>query len=502
MARTRQTGSRVPPRDTSQSQPSTGDSEASGRYSWIESTVRDANSFVVEDDAIAYIASLPSTCFKLIHPTVDERVSDHPRSDSMPEMNIMAKMRRAKLERIRANQATPRPSHLIPSPAPRVELVGSDQSVVVAPKPKEKVVKVFTKGGSSKGGSSKDPKIVSDPKVNTDVEVILDPKGVSDPKTTLDPEENLQETIPDAEPFVDQDNKGKKRKELESSSDPKDLKSSKQQRTDKEEDLKKVEEGLKKAEEDCLAALQKAVALGEKNKMLEEESTKLEDYLKVVRQDLQNEKFFKGLADKEKKALQTKCEGLQSQVKIAEDDCLEAKAEIDKAQADLQASQVNIQVVQTKLNEALKELEETKVKLGESESKLKEIESKLGETTTELVNSRSDYTPLYEKYNNTLLNLGAEAYENTIQQLKILNPNLVVLGSDPCAYVINEVIMEDSVHGPIPFVPRMEVVGDSEQVLGLDKKVDAVSAPSGSRMLAQEHPKVVSKDIDVTIHLC
>ncbi|KAJ1389911.1 hypothetical protein SESBI_37918 [Sesbania bispinosa] len=79
MARTRQTGSWVPPRGASSSQPPAEDSEASGRYSWVESTFRDANSFVSKDDATAYIASLPSTpCFELIHPTMDERVSDRP----------------------------------------------------------------------------------------------------------------------------------------------------------------------------------------------------------------------------------------------------------------------------------------------------------------------------------------------------------------------------------------------------------------------------------------
>ncbi|KAJ1385095.1 hypothetical protein SESBI_41980 [Sesbania bispinosa] len=413
MARTRQTGSRVPPRDlTSQSQPLTGDSEASGRYLWIEFHPNGwafARTFELEEEQafLGYFEEfLPKKIFapytdtykrrnvnfrdefwkvlnleqKNIFYALEEATRDHPFPcrdlldatdddvvallDSMARMNIIAEIRRAKLERIRANQATPPSSHLTPSPAPRVEVVGPDQAAVVAQNPKEKVVKVITKGGSSKGGSSKDPKIVSDTKLNSNIEVVPGSK--------------------------------------------------------------------------------------------EEESTKLEDDLKTVRQDLQNEKFFKGLDDKEKKDLQTKCE----------------------AQADLQVARVDLQATQTKLDETLKELEDIKVKLGESEAKLGEAETKLGETTTELIESRSEYAILNEKYNNSLLNLGAEAYENTIQQLKILNPNLVV---------------------PIPFVPRTEVVGDSERVLGLGKKLDVASAPSSSRLPTNEDPEAVSKD--ATIHL-
>ncbi|KAJ1407492.1 putative laminin subunit beta-4 isoform X1 [Sesbania bispinosa] len=261
----------------------------------------------------------------------------------MAKMNIMAEMRHAKLERIRANQATPPPSHPTPSPAPRVEVVEPNQVAAAAQKTREKEVK--------------DLKVVLDPKVNLETEVVSGSKGVSDPKATLDPEKNLQETILDAKPVVDQDNKGVHpsiwddhsvlgkgsiRKIVDDWIDSEDdvaifgsenpialtrqftrkgLQIASAARHLEEffvptfkkvaEDLKKVED-LKKAEEDLLAALQKAERFEEKNKKLEKESTKLEDDLKTIRQDLQNEIFFKGLADKEKKALQKKYKNLQS----------------------------------------------------------------------------------------------------------------------------------------------------------------------------------------------
>ncbi|KAJ1396648.1 hypothetical protein SESBI_32402 [Sesbania bispinosa] len=95
----------------------------------------------------------------------------------MAEMNLMAELRRAKLERLSANWATPPPSHLTPSLAPRMEIRRSDQAVVVAPKAKEKVAKGIAIGGSSNGGLLKDPKVSSDPKMSPDIEMILDPKG-------------------------------------------------------------------------------------------------------------------------------------------------------------------------------------------------------------------------------------------------------------------------------------------------------------------------------------
>ncbi|KAJ1430140.1 hypothetical protein SESBI_07924 [Sesbania bispinosa] len=59
MARTRKIASRVPRESSaSQSQVPPEDSDASGRYSWIDNVVRYSNSVVSEDDIAAYLASL------------------------------------------------------------------------------------------------------------------------------------------------------------------------------------------------------------------------------------------------------------------------------------------------------------------------------------------------------------------------------------------------------------------------------------------------------------
>ncbi|KAJ1417463.1 P-loop containing nucleoside triphosphate hydrolase protein [Sesbania bispinosa] len=192
-----------------------------------------------------------------------------------------------------------------------------------------------------------------------------------------------------------------------------------------------------------------------------------ESFLPVFQKEgLRNEKFFKGLADKEKKALQKSYDDLKLQLKHVEDSYMEAKVEAYQAKIDVA--------------KALRELEETKAKLRKSESDLK---------------------ILNEKYENVVMKLIKEACANTIEQLKILNPNLVVVGSDPRAYVINGVIMEDSPNSPIPFVPRDEVMGDSDHALdqGLGKKVEDQVPSSTQQPSSKEDPEVAS--IDATIHL-
>ncbi|KAJ1376052.1 hypothetical protein SESBI_50357 [Sesbania bispinosa] len=94
-----------------------------------------------------------------------------------------------------------------------------------------------------------------------------------------------------------------------------------------------------------------------------------------------------------------------------------------------------------------------------------------------------------------------EAYANTVEQLKILNPELVVFGSDSCAYVIDGAIMEDSPNGPIPFVPRDEVVGDSDHApdQGFGKKAEDPVPSSTQQPPPKEDPEVASKD--TTVHL-
>ncbi|KAJ1401674.1 peptidase M23 [Sesbania bispinosa] len=152
---------------------------------------------------------------------------------------------------------------------------------------------------------------------------------------------------------------------------------------------------------------------------------------------------------------------------------MEAKAKTDKAKADLDTTK-------TGLDKALKEIEETKAKLLKFES---------------------EYGILNDKYENVVLKPRAEAYENTVQQLKILNPKLVIFGSDPCAYVIDGVIMKDSLRGPFPFVPRKEVIGDSDQVSvqGLGEKVEEPVPSSTQQQPSKEDSEVASKD--ATIHL-
>ncbi|KAJ1438421.1 hypothetical protein SESBI_03030 [Sesbania bispinosa] len=69
MAYIRRTVSRVPPGGSaSQSQAPLGDSDASDRYSWIDSTVCDAHSLVSEDDATTYLASFPVTLLRVDSP--------------------------------------------------------------------------------------------------------------------------------------------------------------------------------------------------------------------------------------------------------------------------------------------------------------------------------------------------------------------------------------------------------------------------------------------------
>ncbi|KAJ1422495.1 AH/BAR domain superfamily [Sesbania bispinosa] len=142
---------------------------------------------------------------------------------------------------------------------------------------------------------------------------------------------------------------------------------------------------------------------------------------------LKNEKHFKALTDKQKYALQKSNNVLKEKIKNVEDSYLEAKLEIDKDKSDLE--------------KALKELEETKLKLKEAKSGL---------------------DAWNEKYENVVTRLGPEAYYNTVEHLMVLNPDLIVTGSDPYSYVIDGIIMEDSPNGLIPFVHRKEGVGDSD----------------------------------------
>ncbi|KAJ1401251.1 hypothetical protein SESBI_28917 [Sesbania bispinosa] len=92
---------------------------------------------------------------------------------------------------------------------------------------------------------------------------------------------------------------------------------------------------LKRSEEERKASLDQFKVPSEQNKKLEEASTQLADELKKVNESLNMEKFFRGLAVKEKEEFKTKYENMREQVKNAEDQYLEAKKENDKAQATM-----------------------------------------------------------------------------------------------------------------------------------------------------------------------
>ncbi|KAJ1408001.1 hypothetical protein SESBI_23854 [Sesbania bispinosa] len=120
-----------------------------------------------------------------------------------------------------------------------------------------------------------------------------------------------------------------------------------------------------------------------------------------------------------------------------------------KAVAD--KNNTTLQKIVLNLEKALKELEYTKLKLKQA---------------------KSDLEGWNTKYENIVTKLGPESYANTVEQLRVLNPGLIVFGSDPYAYVRDGVIVEDSINGPIPFVPKVEGVGDSEQAPNPDSKLE------------------------------
>ncbi|KAJ1398744.1 centrosomal protein [Sesbania bispinosa] len=171
------------------------------------------------------------------------------------------------------------------------------------------------------------------------------------------------------------------------------------------------------------AAREENKAFSEQVQTLNEKLAKTTEDLEATAEALKNEKRFKALSDKEKDTLQKNVDVLKEQVKNVEDSYLEAKAETDKGMLDLE--------------KAMAELEATKSKLKEAESGLVTWET---------------------KYEDHVTKLGPKAYYNTVEQLKVLNPSLIVMGSDPYAYVINDIIMEDSPNEPILFVPREEDV--------------------------------------------
>ncbi|KAJ1414003.1 Ankyrin repeat [Sesbania bispinosa] len=163
--------------------------------------------------------------------------------------------------------------------------------------------------------------------------------------------------------------------------------------------------------------------------------------LDTTSESLNVEKQFKALVDKEKAQLKKDIEILKEQLKDSEDQYFEAKSEADK----------------------------------EKET----------------------------KYNTVVTKLRTDAYFNTIEKLKILNPILITEGSDPYAYVKNKMIMEGDVNGHfIPFVlhkENVEGIGNSDPAKRQGLQQDPVQqeaklATSNNQQKTQVDDEVESRD--------
>ncbi|KAJ1412243.1 anucleate primary sterigmata protein A [Sesbania bispinosa] len=412
MARTR-TASHVPLRGSaSQSQPPAGDSYVSDKYSWIEESVREANSVVFEDDTTAYMESLPEApCFELNRPAMGDR------------MRVLNSLHICPSQFYPNGWAFARTYELICNYCKAARVANAEecgQPAVVVAKLQDKELKAVEQAGGSStpfvpsGANSVHPSVWDDHFVLSRGPIRA---VVNNPLYTSKDVTFLGDQIP-----VDVARQVTNRA-LEIASSARHM----------EENFLPL---FEKTETDQLIALEENKALQERNKKLEEDSTKLVEEMKTVWEALANEKFFKGLANNEKNALQATHDDVK----------LRAKADLDMAK--------------TNLDKVLKEFEEIKARLLKSE----------------------------------------------FEYLKILNWNLMVFGLDPCVYVIDGVIMEDSLQGPIPFVPRKQVIGDFDQtsVQDLGKKVEGlrVEEPiplSTRQQSSKEDPEVASKD--ATIHL-
>ncbi|KAJ1394585.1 Myosin-4 [Sesbania bispinosa] len=366
----------------------------------------------------------------------------------MAEGNSMAELSRIKLERQQRNLVTPPPTNLTLTSTNKginAEEIGQP-GVVVPPKDTKKTI------ASGKGGPTKDPKVGSGA-------VDLDKKkkrGNFSKGEVRGVVNHLLYSRTDNPFWKEQSPLGISRliscRALQIASATRYM---------EEYFLPTFQE----VENERQATVEENRSLLEQNKELGENLTKIVAELDALQEASKNEKYFKALANKENNDLEKSNVDLKFQIKDAEDSYIEAKAETDKAKIDLE--------------NALKEFEETKAMLQKFESDLKNLN---------------------EKYDNTITKLGIKAYANTIEQLMVLNPGL-----NPYGYVVNGVIMEDSINGPIPFVPREEVIGDSNHApnqgfkLNSEKKVEEQVPSSTQLPPSKEDPEVASKD--ETIHL-
>ncbi|KAJ1387081.1 USO1-like protein [Sesbania bispinosa] len=410
MARTRKTYRLVDPGSSSHPNLQGGE-DAEERKAWIDIKALEAHSLVSEDDAIAYFASLPETpCYDLIKPTMNERVSDHPRRDSEEDWFYIYDYCLTTLgvdwEFLTSTDGGR--GNITSNP-----LVGDEVIALIDSMAEGSRMAAMRRAFLVQLGQTSTPQPLNHPRKLRDLSDRQSRKGILG--LYLTQQEMMATThLLKAASSV---------RHMENYYLPL----------------------LKRSEEDRKEALAKVKVLSEQNQKLSEENKKLSNTanslvedLKKVNESLTVERHSKDLAIRDRDEIKEKYEVTLTQVKGAEDQYLEAKEENDKMLKDLQSAR-------TGLENTLKELEEAK------KSKI-DLEAKIivSETTN------SELEELREKYNDVLLNLGKNVYENTIQQLMILNPGLVIHGSTPHAYVDNGIIMVDTLQGPIPLVPKID----------------------------------------------
>ncbi|KAJ1410444.1 RNA polymerase Rpb1 C-terminal repeat domain-containing protein [Sesbania bispinosa] len=515
MARTRRIVRPIHAGSSSRPQQPADDSEGSEQYSWVDSNVLDASSVVSEDDNTTYVASLPeSPCFDLIRPTLSDRVSDRRRSnstddwfymehnfqssscyyvlrsqlhpeqerimqmfeqvtqresiscrelidatgdeliallDSMAEGNMMAELRCTRRELARQNAAIPPPAQPTPTPTPKLDIAGGSIFEQVA-------AKVLVPQGTSPSDPIVDQPVAEVPK-QKEIQAARQ-EGVNQDQPVFDPldkakRSDLEPTKLSGEAAITERRSKQKRDERSSSEKAINLGSQpKQQHTEIKATrrllqvtsiIRHMENSyvplLKRSEEERKASLDQVKILSERNQKLEEASTQLVDELKRGNESLKTE----GLAVKEKEELKTKYEGVRQQ--------------------DAQKLKTDLESTQAKLEETLKDLEENK-------TARVNLEVELAKSFATLQEAKSEVEGFKKKYDNVLLNMGSESYENTIQQLKILNPDLV---------------------GPIPFIP-IDEAGDTEKKAG-----ERIYPSSSNQQAPPQDEEVESKDRTIII---
>ncbi|KAJ1400833.1 hypothetical protein SESBI_29269 [Sesbania bispinosa] len=367
----------------------------------------------------------PISCKDLIDATSNEVIAI---LDSIAKGTRMATMRRAFLTQL-AQNTVPQPLNITPGPTvipPRVEESASG------------LQKVDVAGGS--GTKHMVPQLVRRTKQKRDSRAVSDPEGDGSKKQKQQWVElkvgSSDSRTPNKTPSVWDEHFIRRRNAtthlLKAASSVRHM----------ERHYLPLLKGL---EEDRKEALAKVKVLSEQSQKLTEENKKLyniaaslvED-LKKANDSLDLEKHSKDLVIRDRDEMKEKYKVTLAQVKGVKDQYLEAKEENDKMLKDLQA-------VRTGLENALKKLEESKKIKVDLEAKVSVLED-----------TKSELEKLREKYNDVLLHLGEDMYQNTIQQLMILNPSLIVHGSAPQAYMDNGVIMIDTLQGPIPFMLKVD----------------------------------------------